>query len=361
MKVLISLPSLKDNGGVASFYNSVLPHIRNNSNFIFTLEIGKTHNNKNILHFITDQYRFKRQLSANCYELIHVNPSLVLKSFIRDGLFIWQAKKACFPVLVFFHGWNNYFASTIKKKWSIFFKHTFGKADIFMVLSSDFRSILKDLGIKKPIYLGSTAVEDSLMKNFSLQKKINKEINSEGISILFLARLEKEKGVFETIDACNLLIQKGFNVRLTIAGGGKAECEVINYINRNNIKSGSLNYIGYVRDHEKFKAFNDHDIYCLPTYYDEGMPTSVLEAMAFGLPVITTSVGGIPDFFKHGKMGYLVPPKNVQAIAQYLEVFLNNEEKISVFGEYNYNFAQQHFLASKVAERLMSIYRDIEK
>ena len=88
-KILITLPSLKDKGGVASYYNSIIPYLSRNDLTISLLEIGKNHNN--IFYPLFDQYIFIKALTNIKPQIVHINPSLGIKSFFRDGLFIWQA------------------------------------------------------------------------------------------------------------------------------------------------------------------------------------------------------------------------------------------------------------------------------
>ena len=89
------------------------------------------------------------------------------------------------------------------------------------------------------------------------------------------------------------------------------------------------------------------------------MPTSVLEAMAFGLAVITRPIGGMADFFEEGKMGYLTtsldPTDYLKKFKQLLEV----EANILSVGKYNFDYAKQHFYASKVAQDLERIFLEV--
>lgn len=102
MNILITGPSLTGPGGVASYYSAVLPHLRQQVGFdIHYLHIGRYDRAGGILHPLVDQVRFLRALARIRPTVIHVNPSLNLKSYIRDGLFIYQAKRRGYPVVVF--------------------------------------------------------------------------------------------------------------------------------------------------------------------------------------------------------------------------------------------------------------------
>ena len=352
-KVLITLPSLKGKGGVANFYNYILPYL-NKSNLKFDLlEIGSA-KSKFLFHRLKDQILFKRHLQHMPNSVL-VNPSLDIKSFFRDGLFIWQAKKKNFPVLVFFRGWDNRFAEKVSTKFYWFFKKTFAKADGFIVLASDFKKQLRQWGIEVPIYILSTAIGDDLLQNFNIKEKIeyvNKERNKV-LKILFLARIEKGKGIFETIDAFNILLSKRLPVKLSIAGDGPSLNEVKRYVNSLQLDQ-YINFLGYVTGKNKIETFISHDIYCFPTY-SEGMPVSLLEAIAFGLPAVTRPVGGIKDFFENGKHGFLTDSKDPEIIADLIEKIYKDEYLYRSMSLYNHQYAKKHFLASKVAEKLKKI------
>ena len=112
-KILITLPAFQDPGGVATFYNSILPHLQNEEYDFITLEIGSTKGHGNKLYPLSDQLRFRRSLISHRPNLVHINPSLDLKSFLRDGLLVYPAKLKRLPVLVFFHGWGKNFEQVL--------------------------------------------------------------------------------------------------------------------------------------------------------------------------------------------------------------------------------------------------------
>ena len=160
-----------------------------------------------------------------------------------------------------------------------------------------------------PIYRGSTAFDNNLLSDFDLKTKLERLTIVRETKILFLARLERAKGVFETVDAVKILSDKGLPVSLSIAGDGSVKQEIEGYAAGLALPDNVISFSGYVRDKEKVSAFKEHDIYCFPITYGEGLPNSMLEAMAFGMPLITRPPGGIYDMFESGKMGYITESK----------------------------------------------------
>lgn len=359
MKILISTPDLNKGGGVTNYY------IIMKDKFIEDVEyftIGSRFEHEGIwqttIRFIKDNLKFYIKLRNNNYDIIHLNTSLDFKSILRECIFILIAKSFHIKVLVMFHGWHKKFEKLLIKYFFFLFKMIYFKSDAMIVLSSEFKDRLKKWGYKRNIYLSSTFVDDNLLIDInkdSIKAKFGNDRKT--LTILFLARVEKAKGIYETIDAYKILKNRFRFLKLIIAGEGTEIDNVYNYVIQNKIDD--IEFVGYVRGNFKKQTFVDSDIYILPTTHGEGMPTSVLEAMAFGLPIITRPVGGLKDFFEDGKMGYMSESKDPKVFAGFIEELINDKEKMKRISIYNYRYAKEHFLASKVVKRLEEIYKEI--
>ena len=353
--ILLTIPDLKAQGGVAAIYNATLPYLKDR---VDTLEVGSIKGDGGIFHSLNDQLRFQNNVKCLNSSLVHLNPSLNFQSFIRDGLFAWQASHNQIPFIVFWHGWDKEFAETVRKRLLFFFRTSFARADAHIVLASEFKMTLRRWGVKSPILLGTSTVDNRLIEKFNLQSKITSIKNESRIKILFLARLERAKGVFETVRALRLLIDNCISAQLTIAGDGNIRQELEAFTHSLQLTDQQVHFTGYIRGENKVKAFTEHHIYCLPSY-GEGLPTSVLEAMAFGIPVLTRPVGGLADIFEDGKMGRLIQGKNPEEIAVALEQMINDRDKLAEISRYNAEYARKHFMASTVAKRLKKIYEEM--
>jgi glycosyltransferase involved in cell wall biosynthesis len=350
-KILITVPKLSTPGGVSAFWNALLPELLVFEELqIETLEIGG--HGKNILGPLIDQRSFNTILGQGT-DLVFLNPSLGFRSFFRDGLFARQLAKKGIAFVVFFHGWDLDFEGKVTKKYVSFFQRSFGKADTLFVLSKKFAEKLREWGYKGTIVVETTAVDVKLLKNFDIDQKYSGKNNADKTRILFLSRLLKEKGIYETIDAFVAIRAKFHKLELVIAGDGEAYEEIFKY---SNGKDGIV-MKGHVEGQQKIDLFKSCHIYCLPSY-TEGLPTSVLEAMAFGLPVITTPVGGLVDFFKDEKMGCFVAVGNVTELQHRMENLVSDSVLAEEMGRFNYQYAHEMLMSTKVAKRLCGYMLD---
>ena len=359
--ILIVTPGLNGLGGVANYYQTILPLLEDSQFSINFLETGSAKGKGNLFYPIADQFNFFKQIRQRHPLLVHFNPSLNPKSFIRDGLLVYQAIRRKIPFVVFFRGWDIAFAEQVEKHYLRFFKSTFGRANAFIVLASEFKKKLRSWGVRMPIYTETTTVNPDLLKTFDIENRETHLLDTKSFQILYLARIERAKGVFETVDAVKILCDKNSPVSLSIAGDGPAMQELANYTKKLHLPPGTVNFLGYVRAQEKISVFANHDIYCFPTYYQEGMPNSVLEALAFGMPIVTCAVGGLADIFQDGKMGTLVPIRDAEAVANEIERMISDRNAMVKMARYNYAYAKENYLAPKVAARLIGIYSKILK
>ena len=352
-KYFFLVPRLYNAGGVANYYQVVKPHLNNDIQYIYR---GKKEIEKHSwLRFINDYFSFIKTIwKAPLKNLVVINTSLGQGSIFRDGFYAWlcpgSAKK-----IIFFRGWDPDFQQKIDnseflKKWVM---KTFLTADHIIVLSSKFKEKLIQWGYKKEISIETTLVDENLVKDFDIVQKGNNTKN-----LLFLSAVTKSKGIMEALEAFHILTNNKSDLVFHIAGEGAAMPDIKSEIELK--KPQRVNLLGYVTGNKKAEVFQTADLFIFPSYH-EGMPNAVLEAMAFGLPVITTRVGGLPDFFEDGKMGLFLDNHSPEHIAEKIEYLLDRPELMKQMSEYNYHYAKERFYASKVAKRLENIIESVAR
>jgi len=344
-KILIPMPNKVYKGGICSYWSAMFSSFQKISNIEFkVVKIGNR--GKNIFGPPLDQWKFHKACISEI-DLVILNPSVLNKAFFREGLLAKQLIAKKIPFMAFFHGWDLDFEKRVTERYSKFFLNSYGHAEKIITLSPEAKSKIIDWGYKGEVIVETTVVDSSLIENFSLEEKSLSKKSKNKIQILFLARMEKEKGIFELIDSFQLLSQKIPNIELILAGKGTAYDAVVEYVG----SSKSITFVGHIEGEAKAEIFRQSDIYCLPSY-SEGLPVSVLEAMAFGLPIITTSVGGLKYFFKEGEMGYFCIPQERESLKNALESLILNPNIMLKMAQFNFEYAQNYLMSDTISKRL---------
>ncbi len=359
MKILINTPHITSLGGVANHYLGLKPYFSKKVFYNQYFTSGEIEEKVNIrllkwlirfVLLIFDYIKFVISLLYHKKPIILLNPSFGKTALKRDAEYLKIANFLGCKVAVFIHGWDKDYLQTVLNN-KILFSQAWYKADAYFVLATEFKDYLLQLGIKAPIHLTSTKVNDKLVDGIETK-------NIEKIkTLLFLARVEKAKGIFTAIDAFEIVSKKYPYLKLKVVGRGNALAEAKEYANKKDLQS--IVFTGPLSGDALKTEFTNADLYILPTTHGEGMPTSVLEAMAFGLPVITRPVGGLVDFFENGKMGYMIESLNPADYAEKIEFLINNLDKTNEIANYNMQYARKHFMASKVAVKLETILKSI--
>lgn len=343
MRILLVVPSFKILGGVANHYMGLSPFWENE--IIYSI-YGKRRFLPAILCFIPDLITYIFKLMFCNIDVVVVNPSFRKYQLYRDGLYAFIAILLGKQLVTFIHGWDDNVFSKIKKNPN-WFNRIYGNSNFIYVLCSDFKKSLLELNLKAPVVLTTTKVLDKLVANFNIEQRDGKISR-----LLFLARVEYSKGILITLDTFRLLRRKYPYLKLSVCGTGTALNEAMDYVKRYNIPN--VTFHGNVMGECLIKQFEESDLYILPTKHGEGMATSVLEAMAFGLPVISRPVGGVKDFFINGDMGYLLESLEPVEYEKAIEKLILDSDKVKMIEKINHEYAMKHFLASNVTRKFES-------
>jgi len=315
-------------------------------------EIGKIEYS---IKYIKDLKNFRKRLKRNKnIKLVHLNPSFYYVPIIRDSFYIILSKLYKRKVISFFHGWGNDFEkklmkSNIKKR---LFRNIYNKSDLFYVLSEDFKSSLKKIGIIKKINITRTTFDGD---KYQLLRK-----NEGSFKMVYVGRLQKEKGIFTILKALNELKINGRRFTISFIGwfvNKKTQKEFNNMIESFDL-GDYIDIKGYVSDEEKIINLTNSDIFVFPTYYPEGCPTVVIEALAAGLFVITTDTAALKKIIKDGVNGRIVKKNDYEDLKCSLEWCLDNREKVNDLGGKNKKYAFGNFESEVIIE---DFYREYKK
>jgi len=149
--------------------------------------------------------------------------------------------------------------------------------------------------------------------------------------LLFVGRLVPVKDVPNLLAAISLLRERGRRVRLTIVGEGSLRA-ALGVEARDLGIAGQVTFTGHLEGDELARAYRDHDLFVLPSSFDN-FPNAVLEAMASALPVVATRVGGVPEQVEDGETGILVPSRDPGRLARAIETVLDDPARARGMGE----------------------------
>jgi glycosyltransferase involved in cell wall biosynthesis len=349
-KILIITPSFNLVGGVANHYMGLGEHWNNDVRYQF---YGKRHRIPAIITFGYDLLSYIFKLIFNRPQLVIINPSLRTYQLIRDGIYLAIARALKVEVITFFHGWDIDYAHKLKNNPRLF-TYFYNKSLFVYVLASEFKKQLLEIGINCEIKLTTTKVSNKLLAEFDINKRDGK-INS----ILFLGRIVKNKGIFIMLDAFKIIQKKHNEIELVVVGNGYDFDKAKRYVLDQKIDN--VSFKGGLFGNEIIPQFSNSQLYVLPSYHGEGMPTSVLEAMAFGMPVITRPLGGLNDFFESEVMGTLTESLDPKVYAFEIEKYLNNIEMTLKIAQFNHQYANENFMANRVAQKIETDINDIFK
>jgi glycosyltransferase involved in cell wall biosynthesis len=361
-KILVLTPDLKVHGGVSNYYEAIRLNEIGGVKYFFITSDKKEFFLGIVWRMFRNYFLFLKMLVDSKIELIHVNPSLNLKSFLRDAFFIILSHLFNKPTLIFFHGWSDEFEMQIRKNFLLrkLFLLSFGQSEFIVVLSNQFKEKLTTLGCdaeKTKFWVETTVADTSFLEQFSLEQKLSSY--QQEVRILFLSRVEESKGIFIALAAFEKLQHEVQNKKmvLIIAGDGSALAQAKAMVDQREIPN--VKFTGYIRGKAKKEVLHEAHIFLFPTYYGEGMPTNILEAMLYGMPIISRFNAGIADTVIHGCNGFLTESVEAIEFTEMLKVVLSDDNLYAEMVRKNHHKALENYSSEKVRERILKIYNGI--
>ena len=344
MKILMVGPKLNGKGGISSvvktyFESGYFKH----TTYIET----NTDRNKiaNAVRLIIAITKLVVLLFNKDYKIVHIHMASGI-SFIRKSIFVLISKLFGRKVIIHVHGgtFDNYVLNSniIIREYLL---HILNSANLIITLSNEWKSKLIKIGINK----NKVCV---LYNPVSILRIKKKTIRRKSVHILYLGKLCKQKGIYDLINV--IKSQKKGDFKYLLAGDGDIE-EVDRLINKYNLNE-YVELLGWIKGKRKEQLLNSSDILVLPSYY-EGLPISILEAMAYKLPVISTKVGGIPEIVEDGYNGYLIKPGDNKDLLEKMEKLILNKPLRKKMGLRGYSIVKSNYDIRIIALQLNKIYQ----
>lgn len=288
---------------------------------------------------------FLRMLIGRQVALVHVH-SASRGSFWRKSVFCAIARAFRIPYI--FHVHSGEFPMFVRSecgplaRWWV--RHTLWNACSVITLTSSWRAAFLELAP------GATI---AVLGNPVLMPEHIGALRGNASHVLFLGRLHEKKGVFDLIRAIPSVLERVPEAKFTLAGDGDLH-GVARQAELLGVRH-ALNFAGWVDGAAKEALLASADLLVLPSYY-EAFSVSIVEAMAAGVPVVSTAVGGVPDVLEDGACGVLVPPRDVEALAAALINTLLDTEASARMREWAFVRAKERFSIPKILGALGTIY-----
>jgi colanic acid/amylovoran biosynthesis glycosyltransferase len=292
-------------------------------------------------------------LNKGPYEIIHchfgprgITGALLKSAGILNG-----------KLITTFHAYD--LTSYLEKKGENIYNQLFEIGDIFQPVSYYWKNKLLQLGCdEKKICVHRMGVV--LPKfNFSLER------HQKGSKIRFLsiARFVEKKGIHYGIRAFAQILEKYPNIEYFIIGDGPLKCELQNLIESLNIKQ-NVHILGWMNQNEVSNIMDKSKIFLAPSITDkngekEGIPVVLMEAMAKGLPVISTYHSGIPELIIHDKTGLLVKEKDEDGLAKKMEYLIENPDSVKRLVIEARKMIEKSYNIETLNEELLKIYEKL--
>src|SRR3989304_7082406 len=174
--------------------------------------------------------------------------------------------------------------------------------------------------------------------------------------VVFLFSLS-EPGVYDLIESITRVRKDYKSVYFIIAGEGPERNRMEMICKEKGIEK-EVRFTGHINEKNLLKVYSCADIFVLPTY-SEAMPMVILEALAAGLPIITTPIGAIPDIIKDGIKGFLIEPNSPKQLVEKILFLLHNEETKKRIGEANIQLAKEEYDVKVILNKLEQLYLSI--
>jgi glycosyltransferase involved in cell wall biosynthesis len=348
LHILMIGASLKQNGGIASVENLILKHAPPEINIRHIV----THDEGSILHrliiFIKALGETLVQLSSERVNVVYIHlsdgGSILRKVIIAIISFAFHK-----PVIMHTHGAE--FPKTYERlpQWAQqYLSKIFNQCNAFIVLSESWEKFYVDNCnlIPKKVFVLNNPTE--------VPKSIPQRANKEGkVTAIFCGRIGQRKGAFDLIRSfAQLPTEQKQCSQLIIAGDGDL-VEAQKLVENLSLKE-QVTFLGWIDSAQREKLLAEADIFILPSYH-EGLPMAILEAMSWGLPIVSTPIGGIPEIVITNQNGLLIPPGDVDRLTQAIQSLISTKTLRLFLGE-NARNSVKSFDISNYWDKLLNIF-----
>jgi len=283
-------------------------------------------------------------------ELVHLNTSLNARAYWRDLVYMLVAKALRRKVVNQVHGGarpDEFFSgSAVLTSLLRFFLQG---SDVVAVLSARELDFYKSFEPGMNVRLVPNAIDVGGLADGVRGYNLNAPLN-----LVYVGRIVRAKGLFEIIEALEIVKRSGRRFLLSIAGSGPDAGAMADAIRRAGL-ADSVRFLGGVFGHQKDYVWLESDVLVFPSH-SEGLPYSLLEAMAAGCVPIITPVGAVPEVARDGEHGLIVPINDVPALASAIIKIDDDRESLKRMAEAGRKRILEHYTLPRLAADFRDIY-----
>lgn len=351
-KILMVGSSLDVRGGMTTVTEGFLNHKFINFDLCYIPTHTQKSRIKQILFYGISLFKVIICLIINNVSIVHIHFS-ERGSFIRKNIIMNISKLFKKKVIIHMHGaeFKEYYNSCIPRKKDKI-KHFLLSADKVIVLGENWNEFVKTI---------DKNINTDIIPNFVECVDESAVYNTNDVNILFLAVLIKRKGIYELVEAVNQLIKEknetSCNINVIVAGSGIEEQKLKKLVRDLKIDD-KFEFKGWVNKEQKIDILKKSQIFVLPSY-NEGLPVSILEAMSYGLPIISTNVGSIEDAVKDNYNGIIVNPGNVSELKNAIHKLMKDKNLWNIFSQNSKYLVEQNYNQNIYFKKVEKIYIDM--
>jgi glycosyltransferase involved in cell wall biosynthesis len=302
-----------------------------------------------VLRLLASPFLLAAALLRSGATILHINTSLDAKAYWRDLVYVRVAKLLGVRVLYQIHGGalRVFCGSSLLMKRIL--STTLMWPDVVVVISQIELESARELAPEQRIVLLPNGTNTEL----ALQRAA---ASTAPLRLLYIGRLVRTKGIFESLQALKLLRDRGVAARLVIAGSGPVDGALRQSAAELGVQD-LVSFAGPTFGERKVRLLAEADVLMLPTYHLEGLPYALLEGMAAGLVPIVTRVGAIPDVVQQDVHGLFVPPRDPQTLAGALEALAADRAALERMSAASRERVSTYYSVERVAGDFTALYR----
>ena len=359
LSILLCGPSRSAVSGVATHLNQLFNSSLADKYTLHQFQVGSEGRDegrlRKILRYLLSPMEFAAALIRFRPAIVHLNTSMEAKSYWRDLVYLCVARLFRRKVVYQVHGGGLPSSFLGENRISqAFLRATLRMPDAISLLAAveleEYRRF--KAGRRLDVVPNAIRLEDYAGAEA-------KRFDRKELVLGYIGRLADDKGIRETIEAIATLRRDGTEAfSLRIAGSGPDDAYLRQLASETGVGE-IVEFLGPIFGEDKMRFWEGIDIFVFPTFHREGLPYTILEALASGTPTLSTRVGGIPDVIQDRVQGVLLDDHDPASVATAIEAMLSDRRRLREMSVAAMQRASDHYGVERLASQFDRIYQEL--